>query len=446
MTVVMAAASPLLARLYVGSDDHQMIALTTSFTLWCMPQVFFYGLYTVLGQILAAKDHFLTYAWSSTGANIISCAGFTGFILLFSKANEQPLEFWTADKIALTAGTWTLGVAFQALILFLPLARIGFKYKPSFGLGGFGLRSMGPVALGSLGVVVTSEICGIILTRIATSAPQRAHELTGASLFSVAGNATYQNAYTLFILPYSLIAVSVSTAMFPKISRSIAAANLDEARHDLVSALNNVGLLIMFFAAAMVVFPEPIIRALLPSVSMDETMLISFLSAVMQYGFTSIFMIIGMMVLPPEHWVLGIACSVTLGGLLALPLTLMMLRRKFEGNLGGREITRTYAKAIVAALASGVVVWLIKRPVVALLGADILPVGGHMSWWSALAICVVLTIVLAVVYVAVLWVVHTPELISAYHSILARLHKTPASEDVAVTAQPEKSRRYVNQS
>ncbi len=69
-----------------------------------------------------------------------------------------------------------------------------------------------------------------------------------------------------------------------------------------------------------------------------------------------------------------------------------------------------------------------------------------MSWWSALAICVVLTIVLAVVYVAVLWVVHTPELISAYHSILARLHKTPASEDVAVTAQPEKSRRYVNQS
>ena len=478
MTVVMAAASPLLARLYVGSDDHQMIALTTSFTLWCMPQVFFYGLYTVLGQILAAKDHFLTYAWSSTGANIICCAGFTGFILLFSKANEQPLEFWTADKFALTAGTWTLGVAFQALILFLPLARIGFKYKPSFGLGGFGLRSMGPVALGSLGVVITSEISGIILTRIATSAPQRAHELTGASLFSVAGNATYQNAFTLYILPYSLIAVSVSTAMFPKISRSIAAANLDEARHDLVNALNNVGLLIIFFAAAMVVFPEPIIRALLPSVSMDETMLISyalialsmgiplgsaflliqrtfyafedglhpFLSAVMQYGFISVFMIIGMMVLPPEHWVLGIACSVTLGGLLALPLTLMMLRRKFEGNLGGREITRTYAKAIVAALASGVVVWLIKRPVVALFGADIRPVGGHMSWWSALVICVVLTIVLAVVYVAVLWVVHTPELISAYHSILARLHKTPASEDVAVTAQPEKSRRYVNQS
>ena len=116
-----------------------------------------------IGSDPGRKDHFLTYAWSSTGANIISCAGFTGFILLFSKANEQPLEFWTADKIALTAGTWTLGVAFQALILFLPLARIGFKYKPSFGLGGFGLRSMGPVALGSLGVVITVRSAALSL-------------------------------------------------------------------------------------------------------------------------------------------------------------------------------------------------------------------------------------------------------------------------------------------
>lgn len=85
-----------------------MIALTTSFTLWCMPQVFFYGLYTVLGQILAAKDHFLTYAWSSTGANIISCAGFTGFILLFSKANEQPSNSGppTKSRLPQAPGLW----------------------------------------------------------------------------------------------------------------------------------------------------------------------------------------------------------------------------------------------------------------------------------------------------------------------------------------------------
>jgi putative peptidoglycan lipid II flippase len=453
ITVIMATATPLLARLYIGGNDEQMIALTCSFTLWCMPQVFFYGLYTVLGQILAAKDHFVAYAWSSTGANVISCTGFIAFIILFGKANEQPLDFWTPGKIALTAGTWTVGVAFQALILFLPLARIGFKYRPSFGLTGFGLRAMGPVALGSLGVVVVSEISSIVLSRIATQAPQRAHELTGASLFAIAGNATYQNAFTLYVLPYSLIAVSVSTAMFPKISRSLAAHNLDEARHDLGSALNNVGLLLMFFAAALVVYPEPIIRTLLPSVSMDETMLIAhaltalsigipfssaflliqrtfyafedglhpFISAVMQYGVVSILMIVSTLILPPEHWVTGIAYSVTIGALLTLPPTLMMLRTRFEGRLGGRAIARTYGKAGTAAILAAVVTWLLKQPVVSLFGADIRSAGGRMSWTAALGICVVLTIALAIVYVAILWILRTPELTAAMKALSARL-------------------------
>ena len=116
-------ATPLLTRLYVNGSPETM-ALATSFTLWCMPQIFFYGLYTVIGQILAAKDHFTAYAWSSVGANIISCIGFGTFIALFGRATEHPLDFWTADKIALTAGTWTLGVAFQALVLsYVPWVR-----------------------------------------------------------------------------------------------------------------------------------------------------------------------------------------------------------------------------------------------------------------------------------------------------------------------------------
>lgn len=462
VTVVMAAATQLLARLYVGSSNHEMIALTTAFTLWCMPQVFFYGLYTVLGQILAAKDHFASYAWSSTGANVISCAGFTAFIMLFGKANEQPLDFWTSSKVALTAGTWTLGVAFQALILFVPLIRLGFKYRPSFGLTGFGLKAMGPVALGSLGVVAITQISDIVLTRIATLAPQRAHELTGASLYDVAGNATYQNAFTLYILPYSLIAVSVSTAVFPLISRSIAAQDFHAARQQLGNALCNVGLLVLFFATALVVYPEPIIRALLPSVSMNEIVLIAyaliplscgipaisaflliqrtfyafedglhpFLAAVLQYGFTTALMIVGMLVLPPNQWIVGIACSVSAGVLLALPFMLFMLRKRFGGSLEGKPVVQTYGKALAAAVIGGVVVWLAKTPVADLFGASIQETGGQMSWLSALGICIVLTLVLAVVYIGVLWALRATQLTDAVHSITARFRRKPANTSV----------------
>lgn len=64
VTILMALCTPLLTKLYVNGSPETM-ALATSFTLWCMPQIFFYGLYTVVGQILAAKDHFTAYAWSS---------------------------------------------------------------------------------------------------------------------------------------------------------------------------------------------------------------------------------------------------------------------------------------------------------------------------------------------------------------------------------------------
>ena len=130
VTILMALCTPLLTKLYVNGSPkpwrwrpHSPCGAcrrssSTAYIRWS-------------GQILAAKDHFTAYAWSSVGANIISCIGFGTFIALFGRATEHPLDFWTADKIALTAGTWTLGVAFQALVLFIPLTKIGLKYRPT---------------------------------------------------------------------------------------------------------------------------------------------------------------------------------------------------------------------------------------------------------------------------------------------------------------------------
>jgi putative peptidoglycan lipid II flippase len=274
VTLLMTAGTPLLTRLYVGGGS-DMLALTNAFTLWCMPQIFFYGLYTVVGQILAAKDHFGTYAWSSVGANVISSVGFVAFIALFGRADRQPLGFWTTGKIGLTAGMWTLGVAFQALVLFLPLRKAGIRYRPSWGLKGIGLRAMGPVAAWSVGIVAVEQLATIINTNVTTSAPDRAARLLGLSQFDVAGNASYQNAYTIYILPYSLIAVSVATAMFPRISRAVAGSDIASARASLSQSLRNVGLMMCFFTAVFLVMPTPITLALLPSISVHEAALMA---------------------------------------------------------------------------------------------------------------------------------------------------------------------------
>ncbi len=81
----------------------------------------------------------------------------------------------------LSAGTWTLGVAFQALVLFIPLIKLGLKYKPQWRIRGIGLRSMGPVAAWSLGVVGVQEVANIVNARITNSAPFAGHDSCTAS-------------------------------------------------------------------------------------------------------------------------------------------------------------------------------------------------------------------------------------------------------------------------
>ena len=452
VTLLMAAATPLLTRLYVNGSPETM-ALATSFTLWCMPQIFFYGLYTVVGQILAAKDHFVAYAWSSVGANIISCIGFGTFIALFGRAVEHPLEFWTTGKIALTAGAWTMGVAFQALILFLPLRKIGLRYRPKFGFRGSGLRSMGPVAAWSVGIVIVDQIVNILITRITSSAPDVAQKTYGLDPFNVAGNATYQNAYTIYMLPYSLIAVSVATAIFPKISRSIAEHNIAAARDDLSSSLRIMGVIMCFFAAALIVMPLPIILSLLPSVTVKEAILmcgalstlgfgIPFASAylIIQRTFYSfedgkhpfIFMtlsvgtqilvlLIGTRLLPPMQWVTLIGISGVLSFMLPFPFLFVMLRSRFSSGVDGRNIALSYMKSFLAEFAAVAVGLLCREHVYMLVGAHIGTMDGTMNWGQAILSAILLTIIITIVYLAVLWALHSRELADVMALVSSRV-------------------------
>lgn len=452
VTALVALLTPLLVGLYVHAGP-DMMALSTSFTFWCVPQIFFYGLYTVIGQILAAKDHFGTYAWSSVGANVISCVGFAAFIALFGRANEQPLGYWTADKMALTAGTWTLGVAFQALILFVPLFHIGIHYRPSWGIRGIGLRSMGSVAGWSLGIVLMGQASNIVNTRILTSAPEKAAAAQHLSQFDIAGNASYQNAYTIYILPYSLIAVSVATAIFPKIAQAVADHDIDSARTDLSLSLRNVWLLMCFFTVVFVVMPTPIALTLLPSISIKEAILISgpmsllalslpisssylliqrtfyafedgyhpFLFVVLQNVLQIIIASAGTLFIQPANWASLMAFSNSISYILAFPLLLVMIRKRFNGNIDGKRVTTSFTKAIVASLVAIAGGYLLVQPTYGILGATVKAgKGGHMNWFQAVGVCCILAIVVLVLYIGMLRLLRTYELVPIVRRLAGR--------------------------
>ena len=139
---------PLIFRPSHGSWDASTTALCVAFAYWCLPQVFFYGVYTVLGQVLNARGRFGAYMWAPVANNVVAIAGLVVMFVWiggFDKiTNPHPPSSWTAGQIAVLAGTATLGVVVQALVVMIPLCRMRFPLPPAVRLPRGRARRRGP--------------------------------------------------------------------------------------------------------------------------------------------------------------------------------------------------------------------------------------------------------------------------------------------------------------
>ncbi|HJA39613.1 MAG TPA: oligosaccharide flippase family protein, partial [Candidatus Brevibacterium intestinigallinarum] len=264
VTLLATLAAPLLVRLYSSSgwsDDQRALAI--AFAYWCLPQIFFYGLYTMLGQVLNAHSSFGPYMWAPVLNNVIAIAGLGIFIALFGAGGVQnAVGTWDTAKITVLAGSATLGVVGQALILLWPLRRIGFRFRPTFGFRGVGLGTAGNVAMWTFGAVLVGQLGFIVTSRVAASASSTTGEVS-ASL------AAYSLAYLVFMLPHSLIAVSLATALFTSLSAFAANDDTDSVRSSLGLGLRLVGLVNVFATAAFITLSTP--AAMLIGGTLDES-------------------------------------------------------------------------------------------------------------------------------------------------------------------------------
>ena len=87
--ITVACAWPIISIMGSGWSPEQR-QLGFIFSLWCLPQIFFYGLYTVIGQVLNAKDAFGAYMWSPVLNNVITILSLILFIFLFGAQTPQP--------------------------------------------------------------------------------------------------------------------------------------------------------------------------------------------------------------------------------------------------------------------------------------------------------------------------------------------------------------------
>ena len=241
VTTVAVVFAPQLVSLYASSDyTPEHAALATSFARWCLPQIVFYGLFTMWSQVLNARGHFALPMFAPILNNVVAIATFMVFIAGSTQSDVISAALSDAQVTLLGAGT-TLGVVVQALSLLPVLHRAGYRYRPRWDLRGQGLGKAGSLAVWTLGLVVVNQLAYVVVTRLATSANAQAL----AAGIPAAGLTTYQKAHLVFMLPHSVITVSLVTALLPHLSRQAHAGDLGAVGRSVAEAVRTVAAVIV---------------------------------------------------------------------------------------------------------------------------------------------------------------------------------------------------------
>ena len=236
VTAVATIAAPWLVQIVAGGLSSTTQALATALAYWCLPQILFYGLYALLGEALNARRIFGPFTWAPVVNNIVSIIGFLILGWAFSPVSRDSAD-WTPEMIALLGGTATLGIAVQALVLLLFWRRTGLSLRPDFQWRGVGLGNVGKLAGWTFLMAFASLSAGVLQGNIVSNASE-----SGASL------AVTTNAWLIFMLPYSVIVLSIGTPYFTQISELAAGGRHDEVRGDISRSIRTL----LFFIVAAV--------------------------------------------------------------------------------------------------------------------------------------------------------------------------------------------------
>jgi len=270
VTAVLVIAAPVVMRLFLSPTFFDP-ALTEqresviAFARYCLPQVFFYGMFVLVGQILNARGKFGPMMWAPIANNIISVAVLGTYLVVFGpvhdlcRAVSDPAVlagpgssvggYTGAQELLLGLGS-TAGIAAQFLILLPFLKRAGFTFRPRFDWRGTGLGHTLRLGTWTVLFVIVNQVAYTVVVRIASSgtADAVAGVCGGNGHGQGTGYTIYSTAFLLVMVPHSIVTVSLATAMLPRLSRFAADADLAGVARNVASTLRTTYAVIVPFA------------------------------------------------------------------------------------------------------------------------------------------------------------------------------------------------------
>jgi putative peptidoglycan lipid II flippase len=232
VTVLLVVAAPLVMRLFLthsydcpGLAEQRASAI--AFARYCLPQVFFYGMFVLVGQILNARGRFGPMMWAPIANNVISVLVLVLYLVWFGPLapHASSSAYTGAQELVLGAGA-TLGIAVQVLILIPYLRRAGVRYRPRYDFRHTGLGHTLRLGIWTVLFVVVNQVAFTVVVRLASGGT--AHGGCGhlGSGHSSTGYTVYSGAFLFTTVPHAIITVSLATAILPRLSAKAAEGDL----------------------------------------------------------------------------------------------------------------------------------------------------------------------------------------------------------------------------
>ena len=415
LTLVAVVAAPLIFRVYTLNtapdvDPELLRRVGTLLARVFLIQILFYGLTGLANAFLNSRRKFFAAAWSPVASNIVIIAT----LLTLRNSTWELGDVITDSRLKWTLGLGaTGGIAAMAIIVVAAAGRTGFRFRPSWQWKHPVVRKLMALSAWTFGFVVANQVALVFIRNLASPGSSEA--------------TAYITAFTFFVLPHGLLAVSISTTFQPEMARAVARKDKSAFIHQASLGVRMISLLTLPAGFGIFVLRRPIVGALLESRNFDAIAAANTADALAGFalglvGF-SVYMfvlrgfyahhdtrtpfivnvgenalnIVLAFVLVGRYGVLGLGLAFTIAYLVSAVWALRVLSYKVRG-FSLRPIVASFARMLLAAVLMAEAVWLVTN--------NVTPDSG----WRALAQLIVGGVVGVVVYGCALLALRAPEL------------------------------------
>ena len=223
---------------FLSGDGGSMDTAAFMFRFFAI-QILFYGLGSVFSGVLNAHRDYFWSTFAPVLNNVIVIASFIGFAPVSAQLGEH------AGIILISAGT-TLGVFVQMACQIPALGKYGVHPHIHIDFKDPALRQT--IALGIPTLLAT--VCTFVQTSIINAAALVVQPETGPSVIAYAR--------LWYTLPYALIAVSLSTALYTELSHDAQEQDYDSVRSGISNGVAQILFFLVPFALYLIVFARPL--------------------------------------------------------------------------------------------------------------------------------------------------------------------------------------------